>query len=204
MDLHAGAVAIGYSDDAFKLPIKLTFPYSLGPIPAYLTVGGSIAITPALSNESGFSARVQFHVDGTTGFSVTGTQLTGTGVLKSVEGAPPAVSQVSQVSTVTAGFGVLTEFPNVALGIGIAQVAALEGYVAAKQEVVMNRSLRLNSLGLISSSCGTINANVGAYVGGSFRLAGVQLTSEKQLFGEVNEVHRQGNRGGQLDASACD
>lgn len=67
----------------------------------------------------------------------------------------------------------------------------------------LNRSVELNGLGIVSSSCGTAKASIGAYVGGSFRIAGVKLSSEEQPFGDVTEVYRQGNRGGQLDPSAC-
>ena len=203
IDIHARAVAMGVSDDTFKFPVSVTFPFQLGPIPAYLTVGGSIALYPSLSDKSSFKARVKFHVNGTTGLTITGNKVTGTGALVPEGATPPAVSEVDYISTVDAGFGVLTEFPRVGLGIGIAKLASLEGYVSAKEEIVMNQTINLGGLGLISGNCATINANVGAYAGGSFRLAGVELEAEQQLFGAVREVLRKGNVGGKADDRAC-
>jgi hypothetical protein len=204
VDIDAGAVAIGVSDDLFKLPLKLTFPFELGPIPAYVTISGAITLNPALSDESGFRTHAKFHVTGSSGFTMDKTTIRSSGSLENVGGVEPTASNVSYVSTVNAGFGVLYEFPRVGLGIGLVDKASLEGYVTPKFEVVMNEALKLDGLGLISSSCATVKGNVGVFAGGVFRLGGVKLSKEEQLYGGVHEIYRAGRAHGQADPSACD
>jgi hypothetical protein len=104
---------------------------------------------------------------------------------------------------VNAGFGILYEFPRVALGIGLVDKASIEGYVTPKFEVVMNQALTLDGLGLIATSCATVRGNFGVFAGGSFRLGGVKLGQENQLFGKVHDIYRQGRAHGMVDPSAC-
>lgn len=203
VNLDAGAVAIGGGDNTFKFPIKLTFPFELGPIPAYLTVSAELELDPELSNQSSFRARTKFHVNGSTGFTVDGSTITATGSLDNVGGAEPAASNVSYISTLNAGFGVLFTFPRVGMGIGLVDNASLEGYVAPKVEVVMNQALKTDGLGIISSSCATIQGNFGVFAGGTFRFGKIELEQEKQLFGKTRQIYKDGRAHGQADPSAC-
>jgi hypothetical protein len=203
VDLDAGAVAIGASDDLFKLPLKLTFPFELGPLPAYITVQGELGLNPSLSDQSSFRARTTFHVSGSTGFTVNGSSITATGSLDNVGGTPPAVSNVSYISTVNAGFELLGTFPRVGLGIGLVDKVNVEGYVAPKFEVVMNQALTTDGLGIITSSCATVKANYGVFAGGSFRFGNIKLKQETQLFGVANDTYKDGRAHGQADPTAC-
>lgn len=204
VDIDAGAVAIGGGENFFKLPVKLTFPFELGPIPAYLTLSGAISITPELSAESALRAHAKFHVSGSAGFTIEGTTITSSGALANVDGLEPTVSDVSYISTVTAGLGTVYEFPRLGLGIGVAEKASLEGYVTPKVEVVMNQVLKTDGLGLISSSCTKVDGNFGVFAGGSFRLGGIELSKEVQLFGSTHEIYEDGRADGQEDPTACD
>jgi hypothetical protein len=204
VDIDAGAVAIGGGENFFKLPLKLTFPFELGPIPAYLTVSGAITITPELSEQSSLRAHAKFHVSGSAGFTIEGTTLTSSGALANVDGMEPTVSDVSYISTVTAGFGTVYEFPRIGLGIGIAEKASIEGYVTPKVEVVMNQVLKTDGLGIITSSCTKVDGNFGVFAGGSFRLGGIELGKEVQLFGATHEIYEDGRAHGQADPAACD
>jgi hypothetical protein len=203
LDIDAGGVAIGGGDNFFKLPLKLTFPFELGPIPAYVTVSGAITLTPLLSEQSSFRTRAKFHVKGSAGFTVDGTTITASGSLDNARGADPTSSNVSYISTVTAGLGVLYEFPRVGLGIGLVDKAGVEGYVTPKFEVVMNQALKTDGLGIITSSCATVKGNFGVFAGGSFRLGGVKFGKEAQLFGRVHEIYREGRAHGEADPAAC-
>jgi hypothetical protein len=204
VDIDAGAVAIGGGENFFKLPVKLTFPFELGPVPAYLTVSGAISITPELSQESSLRARAKFHVSGSAGFTIEGTTLTSSGALANVDGLEPTASDVSYISTVTAGLGTVYEFPRLGLGIGIAEKASIEGYVTPKVEVVMNQILKTDGLGIITSSCTKVNGNFGVFAGGTFRLGGVELGKEVQLFGSTHEIYKDGRAHGEADPAACD
>jgi hypothetical protein len=203
VDVDAGAVAIGGGDNFFKLPLKLTFPFELGPIPAYVTVSGAITLTPALSEQSSFRTHAKFHVTGSSGFTMDKTTISSSGSLENVGGVEPTASDVSYISTVNAGFGVLYEFPRVGLGIGLVDKASVEGYVTPKFEVVMNQALKIDGLGIISSSCAKVDGNVGVFAGGVFRLGGIKLSKEEQLYGAVHEIYRDGRAHGQADPTAC-
>jgi len=203
VDLDAGAVAIGGGDNLFKLPLKLTFPFELGPIPAYISVSGEISLNPALSDQSSFRAHTKFHVNGSTGFTLDASTITATGSLDSVGGTPPAASNVSYISTVNAGFGVLYSFPRVGMGIGLVDKVNVEGYVTPKFEVVMNQALKTDGLGIISSSCATIKGNYGVFAGGSFRFGKIKLGQEQQLFGATNDIYKDGRAHGEADPTAC-
>lgn len=203
VDVDAGAVAIGGGENFFKLPLKLTFPFELGPIPAYATVSATITLTPALSAQSSLRSHVKFHVHGSAGFKIEGTTITSSGSFQDVDNQAPSASDVSYVSTVNAGLGVLFEGPRVGLGIGLVDKASIEGYVTPKFEVVMNQALKTDGLGIIASSCTTVRANVGAYAGGSFRLGGIKLGKEVQLFGVTHDVYRDGRAHGEAYPAAC-
>jgi hypothetical protein len=203
LDIDAGAVAVGGGDNFFKLPLKLTFPFQLGPIPAYVSISGAISLNPALSEQSSFRTRAKFHVNGTTGFTMDKTTIMSSAALDNVGGVAPTSSDVSYVSTVNAGFGVLYEFPRVGLGIGLVDSANIEGYVTPKFEVVMNQGLQIDSLGIITSSCAMVKGNFGVFAGGSFRLGGVKLSKEEQLVGRTHEIYREGRADGRANPAAC-
>lgn len=203
VDLDAGAVAIGGGENLFKLPLKLTFPFELGPIPAYITISGEISLNPALSNESALRAHTKFYVSGTTGFTMDSSTISASGSLSSVGGAAPTASNVSYISTVNAGYGVVYSFPRIGLGIGLIDKASVEGFVTPKFEFVMNQALKLDGLGLINSSCTTIKGNYGVFAGGSFRLGKIQLGQETQLFGAVHDIYKDGRANGKADPKAC-
>lgn len=193
LDLNVGAVAMGQSDDTFKYPIEVTFPYALGPLPAYFKLSATISLNPVLSESSSARSHVHFHVGGSLGLALNGTNLVGMGGLKSLDGDAPKLEEVETVSPVAGGFGVLVEFPKITFGIGAAKVAATEGYLSGKEEVVINSSVVLGALGLIDGTCTTVSANVGAYAGGAIRLLGKSFSQEKQLSGVTREVSKKGN-----------
>ncbi len=193
LDLSVGAVAMGTSDNTFKYPLELTFPFGLGPLPAYFKLGGKIALNPSLSSTSSARSHVRYHVAGNIGVKVVGTDVTVFGSLPTVDEKLPSATDTDTVSTVTAGLGVMVEFPRVTFGIGVAKVAASEGFLVGKSEVVINEVIRLDGMGLIAGNCTTVNANVGAYAGGTLRLLGKSFTQEKQIFGATHQAVKAGN-----------
>lgn len=192
VNINAGAVAMGTSDDTFKYPIKVTFPFSIGPVPAYADVSASIALNPSLTAKSSARSQVHFHVTGAMGITAAGKTLSGSGSLNPVEGAP-AAKESEVVSTTTAGLGVVLEFPVLTLGVGIKKVASLEATLKGKEEVVVNDIVSLNGLGLIKGSCLTVDANVGAYAAGELTLLNLSFGQEKQLYGLQRKVVNTGN-----------
>ena len=48
-----------------------------------------------------------------------------------------------------------------------------------------------------------MKANVGEYAGGSFRLGGVKLSKEVQLFGATHDAYRDGRAHGDAYPAAC-
>ena len=193
LDLNVGAVAMGASDDLFKFPVAVTFPFPLGPIPAYLKLSISIAVNPSLTDSSSARSHLHYHVGGSMGFQVTGATIIATGAFKSIGGADPMAKDTETVSVVDAGFGVVFESPRVAFGVGIAELASVEAYLVAREEVTINEVMKYDPHGFIVGNCATVGANVGAYAGGDLRLAGLKFNQEKQLAGIVREVYKNGN-----------
>jgi hypothetical protein len=195
LDLDVGAVALGTNgkSDRFEFPIEMTFPFTLGPLPAYFKLGMSIELNSTLTSTSSARSHVHFHVGGSGELQSDGTSLNGTGTLDSVDGMPPTVMDTETVSTATAGFGVVLNWPKVSFGVGLAEVAAGEAYLTGKEEVVINETINLNNHGLIAGNCTIVSANNGLFVGGTIRLAGLTFKLEKQIFGMDREVFKGGN-----------
>jgi hypothetical protein len=193
LDLNVGAVALGAGDDTFKYPIDLTFPFELGPLPAYFKIGCAIELNPSLSDSSSARSHAHYHFVGSFGFTFDGTTVTSTGSFEPIDGSTPSVKETETVSTVTGGFGVLLEFPKVTFGTGVAKVATAEVYLVGKEEVVINQAVNIGQLGLIVGSCTTVSANVGAYAGGKLSLLKLGFSQEKQLYGKTREVYKSGN-----------
>ncbi len=193
IDLDMGGVNLGVSDNTFSFPLSVTFPFSIGPVPAYFTVGLSIRLSPSLANMTTASSHLVEHIAGNLRLDVDGANVTGSGTVDVVPGDAPTVSDSQSVSVVTAGMGVLMQYPKVTLGLGIAKVASLEGYFVAKEELVVNDAVQFDGLGLITGNCLTVNANVGTYYGGKFRILGITIGDEKQIFGVQRQLFQTGN-----------
>jgi hypothetical protein len=196
LDLNIGAVALGKSDDTFKLPVQITAPAHLGPIPVYVGLGASLSLNPLLSDTSSSRTHVHFHLKGGGGFKIIDGKANSYGSLEAVE---VSAKENEAVSTVNAGLGVLLEFPKVTFGVGIAKVAAGEVFTSVKTEMVANQTMRYDGMGLITGNCLEINGNYGIFAGGTVRLAGVSLTKEMQVWGKVDSLYKAGNP----DQSVC-
>jgi hypothetical protein len=200
LTLQLNANTLGTSDDTFKLPISFTFRFPMGPIPAYFTMSGAVRLSPSLAATSLVKANLQHHVGGGFGLTFDGATLGGSGSLDSASGADPKVSDAAAVCDVTAGMGLLTEFPKVAFGVGIAPLASAEVYLVGKEELVVNDVLKYDAHGFIVGNCLTVQGNTGAYVGGSLRLAALGFKQEKEIYGHQRQVFKGGNPS---TAAAC-
>jgi hypothetical protein len=200
MDLDAGIVALTSNDAMFTMPVELTFPYELGPFPAYFKVGGSIVLNSSLSSQSSAREHVTIHAAGSLGLSVApdGTSISGMGSFDAAQSGLQLVDG-ENISTVTAGIGIVDSFPKVTFGLGAGQLASAEAYVTGKEEMVTNEVIELDGMGLIAGNCTTVNVNVGAFVGGKIRLLGLGVSQEQELFGGQHQLSKKGNP----DQSVC-
>jgi len=193
LDIQLNALNLGVSDGDFNLPLAITFPFSLGPIPAYFTVSASVKLNPSLSGTSLVKTSVQHHIGGALGLQVNGPSVVGTGSIDSVAGAAPVVSNSAAVCTVTAGMGMLTQYPKVAFGIGVAKLASAEVYLLGKEEIIVNDVIDLDKNLYIIGNCLTVQANTGAYYGGAMRLIGLTFKQEQEFWGKTRQVLQTGN-----------
>jgi hypothetical protein len=196
LDLNVGAVAMGKSDDTFKLPVEIVAPYAIGPLPTYVKVGAEISLNPSLSDTSSSRTHAHFHLVGSGGVRWTGGAPTLYGDLQN---STASTMDSDAVSTVTAGLGVELEFPKVSMGVGIPKTAGIEVYMSQKAEVVANEAMRFDGLGLITGNCLTVEGNYATFAGGTMRLAGLKLTKEVQGWGKTNQLYQAGNP----DISVC-
>jgi hypothetical protein len=69
-------------------------------------------------------------------------------------------------------------------------------YVSQKTEIVANLEVQYSNAGpypVITGNCFTGNLNVGAYVGGEIRLAGLKLPKQQPIYTKVIQVAKQGS-----------
>ncbi len=189
LDFDIGAVALGASNNTFSLPVTITAPFELGPIPTFVSVAATLSLNPSLSDTSTSRTHAHFHLAGNAGVRFVNGAPSGYG---SLQNSTATTMDSDAVSTVNAGLGVLLEFPKVSFGVGLTQAGGTI-YASEKSEVVANEVMQLDSLGLISGNCLTVNGDYGTYVGGAMRLAGLSLSKEMEVWGQTNTVYQAGN-----------
>jgi hypothetical protein len=197
LDFNLGAVALGKSDDSFKLPVEIMAPFDIGPVPTYVTVAAEIELNPSLSDTSSSRTHAHFHLLGTAGVRWVNGTPTLYGDLKN---STASTMDSDAVSTITAGLGVELTFPKVSFGVGIPKTTNVEVYMSQKAEIVANEVMRFDGLGLITGNCLTVEGNYGTFAGGTMRLAGLTLTKEVQGWGSDNQLYQAGNP----DDSVCE
>jgi hypothetical protein len=110
-------------ETSFSIPMSIDVPLVVGGIPFTLAIGASMTIEPAFSAaDASVTGKLEVSYDGSTGMSVTGGSLTGTGALNPQTTSPEDVLGGLSISPVAVI--VHMEFPQVSFGLGTALARA--------------------------------------------------------------------------------
>lgn len=193
LDMDLGGVALGKGNEAFTIPVEIVVPQAIGPIPTFFSVGAKLEVNPSLGATSSSRGNAHFVVKGSAG--VQWTPAAGFMKLGSLEGSDVQFTNYEGVSTLDCGLGVLAQFPVVKFGVGINPAGATV-YLTHKTEVVTNMTMRYEAAGpfpVITGNCFEANLNLGTYVGGQARLAGLSVGKEIPVWTKVRPLVKDGD-----------
>jgi hypothetical protein len=193
LTLSLGGVQTGKKDQNLKMPKMVKFPLPTGVLPVWIGIGWGLEFSSTLTDQSSALGKATFTLKGSLGYYET------PGVCKLLGEGFSVDSKLSgseMVSTTTAGFGVLLEFPKVGFGIGESLLEA-SVYASMKNEVVLNFVPFYDyktPFPVITSQCFTGNINTGFYVGVGAKILGVlELNTEQQLYASTKQAFKQGD-----------
>lgn len=193
LTLEVGGVELS-GKASVKIPARIAIPFTLGPLPAFTSIGGSFEISSTLKNKTSHTAKVKFHARGAAGLKLNGGAIVPIGQL---EDERVSYESGSAVGVITAGIGFLMDFPKVDLGIGLPGTEA-SVYMKLKQEVVANFELHYAAAGptpVIDGNCQTVSGNLGGYVGGTMKVFNFTLAkSELPVFTSTHDILKKGDK----------
>ena len=183
----------------FGPPLSVNFPFAVGPLPMYISIGAGFELESTLSSQSDVarvSARWAYQ-------GRLGVQRSATGELSVVAGAPsaPALSAEGgeQVTRITSGVGLLLEAPRLEVGAGLpprtpgADIANAHLVFKLKHEAVSNLEVQHNVITGLTRSCYSVSVNAGASFGGGVRMLGFSYATETPLWGRTSQPIRRGD-----------
>ena len=193
LTLEIGGVELG-GDASIKVPARIAIPFTLGPLPAFTSVGGTFEVSSTLKANTSNIAKLKFHLLGAAGLKLDGGSIVPIGQLddKSV-----TYESGSAAGTITAGLGMLLHFPEVDFGVGVPGTEA-SVFFKIKNEIVSNFELHYTTAGpypVIDGNCLTVGGNLGGYVGGTMKVFNFTLAkSELPVFTSVNPLVKKGDK----------
>jgi len=191
--VEAGGVRLGTGEQKISIPARLTVPIRLGPIPARISVGGTLEVSSGLNTESSMEMKARFQFNGTAGIRKRNGVLEPLGELLSKN---LTHQSAKGTATVDIGYGVLMSFPEISFGIGLPGTGG-EAYFKVKNESLTNITYRYEAAGpypVITGNCTESHVNLGAYYGGSLKVLDITLAeAERLLYSHLNPAVKNGD-----------
>ncbi len=195
ISLEAGAVEIGASGTPVKIPAKISVPILVGGIPFYVALGGTLEINSTLKANCSAIIKGKSTFTGSAGIRAVDGVISPAGGLQQSE---LIFEKADHVGTVTAGYGVLLNFPKLSVGVGLSGMISGEAYVQFSTEAISNMDLFYESAGLtpvIVGNCVKSRVNIGGFYGGKAEFLGITVAeTETALFGKLGEEKKTGNK----------
>ncbi len=196
-ELDAGIIATGAGIEALKIPLQARVPFSVGVLPMYVGLGVEVEIESQVGPQSTVFFHTKCKATGKSSLHYDGKTVSLTGNLTNVTCTAEPKNYLAP--TVNFGVGVRVDLPKITLGVGLANSAvnipavgaleaAVEGFVSLKHETVGNVAVQREAAGpvpVITGTCLTLDASEGVFAGGAFRIAGLELKKETQLYGKL-------------------
>lgn len=165
-----------------KIPLRMTWPFLLGPIPMYVAFSVTLGMEATLATATDVgSGTAHLTYSGDFGFNrAGGASFTSAGGLADVNFE---ITDAAEAGTITAGVEALLEAPKIILGAGIPSASTVFDaslYLTVKNEVVSNLEIP-DALAPGKPSCLTVSCGTGAYYGGSLTLLGLHVDQENEI-----------------------
>jgi hypothetical protein len=192
--IEAGGVELGLFDRKIQIPARLSLPVTVYGIPFRIDLGAGLewASTLTANTSAIFDGAVKFK--GGVGARIQDGEVD---YLATFDTSEVTLGKREHVGTVTAGMGILLNFPEIGFGIGYPRAIDASASFKFKSEVLSNFALRYESAGpvpVITGNCMTSRANFGATVVGKVSAIGITVAEEEvALFSKLGQEQKSGN-----------
>jgi hypothetical protein len=164
-----------------KVPLSMVWPFLVGPIPMYVSIGLTLSMQSTLegSGDAG-SGTAHFVYGGDFGVTQNGASFQGNGGLGTLTFD---ITNAQHASNITSGVEMLLEAPKVSVGVGVPSASSVFDanlFFKVKSEVVSNLTIP-NPFAMGKPSCLKVSCGAGAYYGGSLTLFGAQISQEATI-----------------------
>lgn len=199
IDLDAASVAV---EGSYRIPLAFSFPFALGPIPMFASLGMALELRAGLLfKDDQLKNHRQFHLHGSTGLQFRDGSIVPLG---QVETSSASVEDSSVSSKFGLVFGYQADLPRIDIGVGRPDVPGLQigkvpdgtslrgsvytrlGFEGVSKHLVQTKSDK--RVGCLEES-----SNVGAFVGGELKLFSVAFSAEQEVWGVVREAPKSGD-----------
>lgn len=175
----------------FQIPLKITWPFALGPLPAFVGLGAAMEVDVRLNPDSGTNQRAHFEVLGSA--RVLKTQA-GWDTSGKVDRFVLELQDASDVSVSGHGIGTLAKFPIVELGIGVAGRVETTLFTELHTEVVNNFSI-ISQGGFIVGNCRKVDLGLQHKVGGRIQAFLFQIQDTQTTFTKTSQTIKEARPG---------
>jgi hypothetical protein len=195
LSIEADATALGQIEQTISVPARIALPVVLGGIPFHVDLGGAVEVVSTLTTQATakFKGKAQFK--GAVGINFSAGQLT---LNDSMLEGETTFDAGTLSSDVTAGLRITGIFPEVGIGVGLAQLASGNAFVRFKTEALANLEIEQRTAVLLpvpvidteTKHCLEASISVGATYGGNAKFVGITVAEGElplaTLFGEKN------------------
>ena len=188
LNLAAGAVELGKGEATLAVPARISVPIVLGGIPFRIDLGGSLEIQSSITNQTSAILHATTAFEGACGFAYNGK---GFRVINEIKSTKVERGEVQHMGAVTSGLGVLLNFPEVGIGVGVPKLTEGRVFVRLKSEILSNMSYYYDIVGptiVPDGACVETGVNFGVYYGGSLSFAGLaDFETEQPIYTFIGE-----------------
>jgi len=176
---------MGKTDASLEVPAVLKFPFLVGPIPAFIGIGGGISLESTVDGQGTVTATFKYD-QGAIKLDLREDKAEG-GVDSGV------VQGTTELrTTLSSGLGVIADFPRIELGIGTSYVPA-EAALVTRMRHQAFANIHIERRGGSSAQCLANGSAVGADVGGELRFFNLAFNQNKLIFRNSGESSLSGN-----------
>lgn len=187
LDIDVELSVEGARGDAELQPrAALVFPFLLGPVPAYVSVGTRLGVRSSISaNETSISTRAGFSMRGAVRLSRNDDGSFGAeGIINDFSSRSPSMQFTTAV---TAGVGIDVDAPRLSFGLGRPGIATGSVYGTHSMEITANASLVPGG-----DYCARVSTGGAVLAGGEVEAFGWSISREHQLANRDGEGGAQG------------